>query len=271
MFAFLLALVTALPIPPKPAKYVTDNAHVLDAARASALNEKLAQFERDTSNQILVYVDRKLPPGATIEQMGSEAMHQWGVGQKGKGNGAALFLFIDDRKMRIEVGYGLEAALTDAKSREITSTVIKPRLKAGDYDGAVEEGTEAMLAVVRGERSKGTGKTILETRRPRAAARPVDVPRGQSFGQEALLVLLFFVLAPLAIIVFVIFFLRSRGQGSAGLAVPVAPYDPNPPQRSWPDTSYSPPDTSSGSSDSSGSGFEGGGGDAGGGGASDSW
>src|ERR1700694_779276 len=130
MLAFLLALVTALPIPPKPANYVTDNAHVLDAARAAALNEKLAQFERDTSNQILVYVDSKLPPGSTIEQMGSEAMHQWGVGQKGKDNGAVLFLFADDRKMRIEVGYGLEAALTDAKSREITSTIIKPRVKA---------------------------------------------------------------------------------------------------------------------------------------------
>src|SRR5712691_1664796 len=85
MLAFLLALVSAIAIPPKPAKYVTDNAHVLDGARAAALNEKLAQFERDTSNQILVYIDRKLPPDTTIEQMGSEAIHQWGIRHQAPG------------------------------------------------------------------------------------------------------------------------------------------------------------------------------------------
>ena len=156
-------------MPPKPATYVTDKAGVLDAARVHALNEKLAQFERDTSNQILVYVDRNLPPDTTIEQFANEAMHQWGVGQKGKDNGAVLFLFTGDRKMRIEVGYGLEGVLTDAKSKEITSTIIKPRLKAADYNGAVEQGVDAMLAVVRGEGLKGTGRP--RTRRSEYAAR----------------------------------------------------------------------------------------------------
>src|SRR2546430_17650586 len=93
-------------------------------------------------------------------------MHQWGVGQKGKDNGAVLFLFTGDRKMRIEVGYGLEAVLTDAKSKEITSTVIKPRLKANDYGGAVEQGVDGILAVVRGEGLKGKGRTVRETRHP---------------------------------------------------------------------------------------------------------
>src|SRR5258708_8115492 len=166
MLAFLLALVSAIALPPKPAKYVTDNAHVLDGARASALNEKLAQFERDTSNQILVYIDRRLPPDTTIEQLGSEAIHQWGVGKKGKDNGAVLFLFVDDRKMRIEAGYGLEPVLTDAKSRQITSTIIKPLLKAGDYNGAAEQGAGAMLAVARGGELKGTGQTVPETPHP---------------------------------------------------------------------------------------------------------
>ena len=267
MFAFLLALLTALPVPPKPAKYVTDNAHVLDAARAGALNEKLAQFERDTSNQILVYVDRKLPPGSTIEQMGSEAMHQWGVGQKGKDNGAVLFLFIDDRKMRIEAGYGLEAVLTDSKSREITSTIIKPALKAGDYNAAVEKGAEAMLAVVRGERSNGTGKTVAESRHPQTAARPVS-PSPTGLVALGCFGLLFFVAIPIVLVLA----LRRRGGGTVGTGVPVTPYDPDPtPRSSWTDTSSSPADSFSDSSSSSGSSFEGGGGDAGGGGASDSW
>jgi uncharacterized protein len=263
MLAFLFALVSAIAIPSKPAKYVTDNAHVLDAARTGALNEKLAQFERDTSNQILVYIDRKLPPETTIEQLGSEAMHQWRVGQKGKSNGAVLFLFIDDRKMRIEVGYGLEAVLTDAKSRQITSTIIKPRLKAGDYDGAAEQGAEAMLAAARGERSVGTGTTVHETRHPNAIQgrqQPTD------FGFGGCLV--FFILllvVPLAIVILV---LRNRGPRSAVSSNSSIPYTPaandSPISSSWSS------DSSSNSSDSSSS-FDGGGGDAGGGGASDSW
>lgn len=272
MFAFLFALVSAIAIPSKPATYVTDNAHVLDAARASALNEKLAQFERDTSNQILVYIDRKLPPGSTIEQLGSEAMHQWGVGQKGKDNGAVLFLFIDDRKMRIEVGYGLESALTDAKSRQITSTILKPRLKAGDYNGAAEQGAEAMLAVVRGENLKGTGRTVRETRHPYSG--PVQAqqqPAGLGIAGCFALGMLLFGL-PLLIVILV---LRKRGPRSAISSDTSVPYTPpyTPPvsdsssSSSW--SSFSSSDSSS--SSSSGSGFDGGGGDAGGGGSSDSW
>jgi len=270
MFAFLFALISAIAIPSKPAKYVTDNAHVLDAARASALNEKLAQFERDTSNQILVYIDRKLPPGSTIEQMGSEAMHQWGVGQKGKSNGAVLFLFIDDRKMRIEVGYGLEAALTDAKAREITSTILKPRLKAGDYDGAAEQGVEAMLAAARGEALKGTGKTVHEARHPHAVQVQEQSGGLGIAGCGVLAMLLFGV--PLLIAVLV---LRKRGPRSATSGdsgnTQILPISDS--AWSGSGSSFSSSDSSdsfSSSSDSSSS-FDGGGGDAGGGGASDSW
>jgi uncharacterized protein len=270
MFAFLFALVSAIAIPPKPAKYVTDNAHVLDAARAGALNEKLAQFERDTSNQILVYIDRRLPPGVTIEQMGSEAMHQWGVGQKEKNNGAVLFLFIDDRKMRIEVGYGLEAVLTDAKSREITSTILKPRLKAGDYDGAAEQGAEAMLAVARGEDLKGSGKTAHETRRPNAG--PVQVqgrqPTQLGIGGCVAVAMLLFGL-PIAIAILVLRKRGPRGAASGDSGIPyVPPVSDSSSSSSW---SFSSSDSSSSSSSDSSSSFDGGGGDAGGGGASDSW
>ena len=257
MLAFLLALVSSIAIPPKPAKYVTDNAHVLDAARASALNEKLAQFERDTSNQVLVYIDHKLPADTTIEQLGSEAMHQWGVGQKGKDNGAILFLFIDDRKMRIEVGYGLEPVLTDAKSREITSTIIKPLLKANDYNGAVEQGTDAMLAVARGETSKGTGKTVHERR-----------PQGQrALDFKLVSILLLFLGLPILIVVLLIVFIVRRKRTPRNYGVPTSTDNSGASSSSsWSDSSSS----SSSSSDSSSS-FDGGGGDSGGGGSSDSW
>ena len=146
----LLLFLAAVALPPKPARYVTDNAGVLGDARANALNEKLAQFERDTSDQVLVYVDRDLPPDTTIEEMGAEAIRKWGVGQKGKDNGAILFVFTGEKKMRIETGYGLESTLTDAKSKRITNTVMKPLMQRGDLAGGIEAGADAMLTVIRG-------------------------------------------------------------------------------------------------------------------------
>jgi uncharacterized protein len=253
MIVFLLALLSVA-VPPKPATYVTDKAGVLDAARVHALNEKLAKFERDTSNQILVYVDRSLPTDTTIEQFANDAMHQWGVGQKGKDNGAVLFLFTADRKMRIEVGYGLEGVLTDAKSKGITSTIIKPRLKANDYNGAIEQGADAMLAVVRGEGLKGTGQTAREAKSSLHLA-PAVLPFAAIFG--AVLIL--------AIVIIV----KSR-KGS-GPRRTWTTTDSAGDSSSWSSLSSSSSDSSSDSSSASDSSFDGGGGDSGGGGASDSW
>src|ERR1051325_5126271 len=170
MPAALLLLLAAVSLPPKPDHYVTDRAGVVK--NADALNEKLANFERQTSDQILVYVDQHLPPDTTIEEMGAEAMRKWGVGQKGKDNGAILFVFVGDRKMRIEVGYGLEASLTDAKSKWITSTVIKPAFQRGDFERGINEGVDAMLVTVRGEPYKGSGKTVAQSNHQAAAAGP---------------------------------------------------------------------------------------------------
>jgi len=258
MLALLLALVTSINVPPKPAGYLTDNAHVLDVTRAHALNEKLAQFERETSNQILVYVDRKLPPDTTIEQFANEAMHQWGVGQKGKDNGAVLFLFIDDRKMRIEAGYGLEARLTDARSRQITSTIIKPYLQKRDYTGAVESGASAMIETARAEHSQGTGKTVHETK----ASEPSLI----AFG---LILMGLMVSGAAALIVFLV---RRASRPGAPRSSSIGMFDSSSTttnDSSWLSSSSGSSDSSSSSSDSSS--FSGGGGDSGGGGASDSW
>jgi uncharacterized protein len=255
MLAFVLALVATLTVPPKPATYVTDKTGVLDATRVHALNEKLAQFERDTSNQILVYVDRSLPTDATIEQFANDAMHQWGVGQKGKDNGAVLFLFTGDRKMRIEVGYGLEGVLTDAKSKQITSTIIKPRLKAADYDGAVEQGVDGILAVVRGEGLKGSGQTAHEAKGAR---------RGSGFMQ---FIPLLFVLI-IGLIIVIVRAVRRGGPRSSGWT---STTDRDSSWSSLSSSSSSSSDSFSDSSSSSDSSFDGGGGDSGGGGSSDSW
>jgi uncharacterized membrane protein YgcG len=163
MLTALFMFIAALTLPPKPDRYVTDHAGVLPAATASALNEKLAQFERTTSDQILVYIDNRLPTNTTIEEMGAAAIKQWGVGQKGRDNGAILFVFVADRKMRIEVGYGFEGALTDAKSKHITSEILKPAFRNNDYAGGIVRAVDAMMQTVRPEPYAGTGQTVAET------------------------------------------------------------------------------------------------------------
>src|ERR1039457_5655105 len=106
-------------IPSKPTQYFNDYAHVASSATATELNQKLEQFERDTSSQILVAVYPKKESDSSIEDYTVRVAQSWGVGQKGKDNGAVLFVFVQDHKMFIQVGYGLEGALPDALAKRI--------------------------------------------------------------------------------------------------------------------------------------------------------
>jgi uncharacterized protein len=88
----------------------------------------------------------------------------WGVGQKERRNGAVLFVFVQDRKMFIQVGYGLEGALPDATAFDITEYKIKPHFRSGDYEGGVAAGIDSIFKAIRGE-YKGSGKTVAEQHR----------------------------------------------------------------------------------------------------------
>jgi uncharacterized protein len=92
------------------------------------------------------------------------AAQKWGAGQKQEDNGAILFVFTGDRKVRIEVGYGLEGAIPDATARRIIDGEIVPRFREGDYPGGIDAGAEAIMAAAKGE-YRGTGRTVDEGRR----------------------------------------------------------------------------------------------------------
>ena len=174
-------------IPEKPQRYVTDRAGVFGSGRAEALNARLEQFERDTSDQLLVWVDRKIPEGFTLEDFTVRAAQKWGPGQKKIDNGAILFVFTEDRKMRIEVGYGLEGPLPDALAHRIQEDEILPRFRANDYAGGIEAGMTAMMAAIKGE-YKGSGSTVNE--RARRSSDHVEgciVPAAMIFGIFVLL------------------------------------------------------------------------------------
>ena len=104
-------------------------------------NEQLAQFERETSDQVVVAVFPKMQSDSDIADYTQRVAQAWGVGQKERRNGVVLFVFIQDRKMFIQVGYGLEGALPDATAFDITERHIKPLFRAGNYEAVSRRGS----------------------------------------------------------------------------------------------------------------------------------
>jgi uncharacterized protein len=128
---------------------VVDEAGILSPATRDRLTTLLEQEDRRSTNQIVVVTVKSLQ-GYPIEQYGYQLGRYWGIGQKDKNNGALLIVAPNERKVRIEVGYGLEGELTDAQSKIIIDSAITPAFKRGDFDAGVLAGVAAMLEVVGG-------------------------------------------------------------------------------------------------------------------------
>ena len=157
-----LAAPAAEVIPPAPKQYFNDYANVVSPATADRLNRTLEDFERQTSSQVLVVVYPKMESDSSIEDYAVRVARAWRVGQQAKNNGAVLFVFVQNRKMTMQTGYGLEGALPDALCKRIIDEQITPRFKAGDFDGGLTAGVAAIIAATKGE-YKGTGQTANQT------------------------------------------------------------------------------------------------------------
>jgi len=241
---FLIASfpLAALEIPKAPSGRVNDYAGMLDEAARSELEAKLKTFEEATSNQLVVVTFPSLE-GENLEDFSIRLADKWKIGQKGKNNGVILLVFKNDRKMRIEVGYGLEGALPDVTAHRIIEDQIAPHFKKEDYRGGLFAGVDAIIAATKGEYKPTDEKSD-------------EVPQ---WVATLFVIFLFFVFIP------AIFY--------ALIIRPILSFI-------WPDkfTPYLSSSTgsssgwSSGSSWSSGiSSFSGGGGSFGGGGSSGSW
>jgi len=152
--AFLLVLsinsfVSALDVPPLRAR-VNDLAKILTAEKTQQLEDRLRQFERETSHQITVLTIPSLE-GDPIEDFGIRVAEAWQIGQKGAANGVILIVAQKERKIRIEVGRGFEGILPDIVASQIIREVIAPRYREGDYSGGIEAGVESISKVTRGE------------------------------------------------------------------------------------------------------------------------
>jgi uncharacterized protein len=141
-------------LPPAPRRWVTDTAGLLSEGARDQLDARLEAYERQTGKQVVVHVGKTLD-GVPIEDFAVRAFEAWGIGKKGRDDGLALFVFAEDRKLRIEVGYGLEGVVPDAIASRVISDVIAPRLRAGDADGAIGAGVDALLAAIEGRPVEG--------------------------------------------------------------------------------------------------------------------
>ncbi|MRR49799.1 MAG: YgcG family protein, partial [Rhodocyclaceae bacterium] len=136
-------------IPPLTAR-VTDLTGTLSAGEKAGLEQRLAEFEARKGAQVVVLMLPTTQP-ETVEQFGIRLFDVWKVGRKGVDDGVMLIVAKNDRRLRIEVGYGLEGALNDATAKRIVSDVITPLFKTGDFHGGIAAGVDAILKVVEGE------------------------------------------------------------------------------------------------------------------------
>ncbi len=130
--------------------HVVDDAHLLTPEIKNQLEQQLAAHERATANQVIIATVPDLQ-GYPIEDFGYQLGRAWGVGQKGKSNGVILLIAQKDRKIRIEVGYGLEGVITDALSNQIIYNHIAPAFKQNNYAAGIIQGTNAIIAALGGQ------------------------------------------------------------------------------------------------------------------------
>jgi len=142
--AIFAAAAAEISIPPTPSRWATDKAGFLSASVLSALDARLEAFERREGHQVLVYID-KTTGGTPLEDFAVKAFAAWKVGRKGLDDGLVLFIMSADRKIRIEVGYGLEDKVTDALASQVIDKILVPKLQTGEQDTAVPEAVSTLL------------------------------------------------------------------------------------------------------------------------------
>src|SRR4051794_6530180 len=182
---------------------VVDQAQILEAATRTRIDSKLEQLESKTTTQLVVATLRSLQ-GYDIADYGYRLGRTWGIGQKGKNNGVILLVAPGERKIRIEVGYGLEGTVTDAVSRLIIENAILPRFRAGDFPGGIGRGVDDLVLLLSGNAEDFK----------RRAAEQQDRPSGTTGAASFVFVIL------LIAIWFIVFVRRSQRPGYAGRRSP---------------------------------------------------
>lgn len=202
--ALILAALSlhALEVPPAPKRWVTDRAGVLSTTEVSLLDSKLENFEQTSGAQFIVYV---LPSteGAAIEDFTIGAAREWGVGQPKYKNGLILFVFIQDRKARVEVGDGLEGTVTDAFASRILREFLAPPFQRGAYGEGLNAAADAIIQKIK------TGEEPVPPLQPKNAPQPRGASESSDISPFTVIIIMF-------VIFFVIVPMLSRGRRGGG-------------------------------------------------------
>ena len=175
--ALLLCLpgaVLSLTVPP-PEGYVNDHANVLSEREKAGLESILKRFEAETTNQVVLLAIPSLE-GDSLEDFSIRVAEAWKVGQKGRDNGVIFLVAVEDRKARIEVGYGLEGALTDAQSGQILRNLVFPAFRQGAYASGIQAGLVGILQSIQGEFPSQPVRQMAPTRQAQAKASGLLLP-----------------------------------------------------------------------------------------------
>lgn len=164
MYAAAIALVAAAAVstPPAPTAHVEDRVAFLSPAARESLDAKLVAYERATGHQVVVWIDNTIGDAA-LDDWAVRTFAAWKLGRKAHDDGIAIFVLSEDRKIDIEVGYGLEDRVPDAVAARVIREVMTPRLQAGDRDGAVTAGADAVLASIEGRQWQAPAVTTTTT------------------------------------------------------------------------------------------------------------
>jgi len=192
---------------PAAAGYIADTVGVMDAATKDKLTAMLrALHEKTTAQAAVAIVDTT--GGVSIEEYAAKLFQKWGIGTKGKDNGVLLVVAVEDRKMKIEVGYGLEGAIPDGVAGGIIDNVIKPYFKSGDMNGGIAAGMEAIVRETLKEydmKPEDIGLTAGQAAQP-----PAPTPTVSRFSLSDLLPFIFV----FGVIILVILIIIIKGAGA---------------------------------------------------------
>ncbi|MFZ0651509.1 MAG: TPM domain-containing protein [Pseudolabrys sp.] len=227
---------------------IVDQANIIQPATRAAMEGKLAELESKSGIQLVVATVNSLE-GQDIEPYANELFRNWKLGEKEKNNGVLLLVAPNERRVRIEVGYGLEKTLTDALSKVIIVNAITPRFKAGDFSGGISRGADDIITVLTTDASEWEQRPSLR------------LDQDQQ-NDPASWILFFAFLGFIILIAVSPTFRRLFIYALTSASVSSGRYDGG---------GYSGGGYSGGGGSSGGGGFSGGGGSSGGGGASGSW
>jgi len=223
-------------IPPAPSRWATDEAGFLSRQALERIDARLEEYERRTGHQFLVWIGRSIGQNAVLEEWAVKAFEAWKVGRKGLDDGLVLFILAEDRKIRIEVGYGLEDKVPDIYAFRVIDNILAPGIQAGRPDEAVDAAVTALIGYISGDEAAAGGDTGGRRLSGRSAVKSVFT------GIVILVLIILFITNPsLALWLLINILSGGRGGGRGG----------------W--------------GGGGGGGFSGGGGRSGGGGASGGW